>query len=657
MSHRPRLAIGALVAALTLVALAPVLRNDFVNFDDQLYVTANPTVQRGLTAANVRWALTATVAGNWHPLTWVSHMLDCQLFGTAPAGHHATSLLLHVVNAVTLFLVLESATGALWPSAVAAALFGVHPLHVESVAWIAERKDVLSTLFMFLGLGAYVAWTRKGGMARYAAVAACLAFGLMAKPMLVTFPIVLLLFDYWPLERRDRGLLRLVAEKLPLVALTLGDAALTIVAQGAAGAVRTTTGLPPGTRLANAVVAYASYLWKMLWPADLICFYPYPTAFAGWRVALAIVVLAGLSVFALATARRRPYLIVGWLWYLVTLIPTIGLVQVGHQSMADRYTYVPLIGIFLAASFTLADIIARYRVAPWLVATAATMVLAACILTTRAQAAYWQTSLTLFTHALAVTPDNYMAHEKLGEALVDAGRRDEGIEHFRETIRLTPTFAEAHVALADALLEHDPASAAEHYGDAVALKPEEATNHAKLGNALWHAGDVDGARLHFTEAVRLAPDDAESLSNLGVVLLAAGARDEAIERLTAAASLDPKSAAAHNNLGFGLAATGRLDDAARELREAIRLEPGLARAHFNLGNVLVTTGQRDEAVAEFERVLAIEPDNAEAHNNLGVTLERLGRTDEARAHYREALRLRPDYGSAATNIERLGEGG
>jgi Flp pilus assembly protein TadD len=405
------------------------------------------------------------------------------------------------------------------------------------------------------------------------------------------------------------------------------------------------------------VVSYASYLWKTLWPADLICFYPYPAAFAGWRIALAIVVLIGLSVLALATARRRPYLIVGWLWYLVTLIPTIGLVQVGHQSMADRYTYVPLVGIFLAASFALADIAARHRLAPWLVASAATVVLAACTLTTRAQAAYWQTSLTLFTHALAVTPDNYMAHEKLGEALLEAGRRDEGIEHLRETIRLTPTFAEAHVALADALLEQDPAIAAEHYSDAVALKPEEATNHAKLGSALWHAGDVDGARLHFSEAVRLAPDDAESLSNLGVVLLAAGAHDEAIERLTAAASLDPKSAAAHNNLGFGLAATGRLDDAARELREAVRLEPGMASAHFNLGNVLVTTGQRDDAVAEFERVLAIEPGNAEAHNNLGVTLERLGRTDEARAHYREALRLRPGYGSAATNIERLGEGG
>ncbi len=658
LNRRPRLVVGALVAALTMVAFAPVVGYDFVNFDDPLYVTANPTVQRGLTVANVRWAFTATAAGNWHPLTWLSHMADWQLFNAAAAGHHVTSLLLHVTNAVLLFLVLESATGALWPSAVVAALFGVHPLHVESVAWVAERKDVLSTSFLLLGLRAYVAYVQRGGIMRYTAVAVSLALGLMAKPMLVTFPLLLLLFDYWPLARRARGLFALVIEKLPLLALALADAAITVVAQRGVGAVRSTGAFPLPARFANAALAYVAYLRKTLWPTDLAYFYPYPSAFNGWWVAAAVAALAGISIFAFTLARRAPYLVVGWLWYLGTLVPTIGLIQVGHQSMADRYTYVPLIGVFLAGVFAVRAVAERLHLSPRLLAAAVLVTLGACVLVTRAQAAHWRTSIALFTHALAVTADNYMAHEGLGEALVTEGRRDEAIDHFREAVRLAPTFVEAHLALADALLEqHDRATAMAHYTEALRLKPDDATLHTKLGNALWHAGNAGDARVHFEEAVRLAPDDAETLSNLGAVLQTLGKRDEALARFEAAVRLDPSNATARGNLGFALAESGRLDEAARELEEAIRLQPAFANAHFNLGNVLFTRGRLADAAGQYEQTLAANPQYAEAHNNLGVALERLGRPAEARPHFAEALRLRPDYGAAAENLARLDRGG
>ncbi len=656
-NRQPRLIAAALLAAATVLAFAPVVWNDFVNFDDPLYVTKNPIVQRGLTLDNVGWALTSTAAVYWHPLTWLSHMLDWQLFGAAASGHHLTSLLIHTTNTVVLLLVLESATGALWPSAIVAALFGVHPLHVESVAWVAERKDVLSTLFLFLGMGAYVAWVRRGGATRYAAVVASFVLGLMAKPMLVTFPFLLLLLDYWPLARRTRPL-ALIVEKLPLVAVALADTAFSLVEGRKAGAVRSLSGVPFPSRLANAALASVGYLRKTLWPVDLACFYPYPSTFDPWLVAGAVVTLAAISVLAIGAARRAPFVLVGWLWYLGTLAPVIGLVQVGHQSMADRYTYVPLIGIFLAAVFAAAAAVERWRPSPRLVAAPVLIVLGLCMLLTRVQATQWRTSTTLFTHALAVTTDNYMAHEKLGEALASDGRRQEAIAQLRETVRLTPTFAEAHVALADALLEeHDDAGALAHYAEALRLKPEDATAHAKLGSALWHAGNAAEARTQFEEAVRLAPGDAESLSNLGAVLLGLGRREEALTRLDAAVRLDPSNAAAHGNLGFALAASGRFDEAERQLEQAIALDPGLAGARFNLGNVLFTRDRVADAAQQFERALAIDPDYAEAHNNLGVALERLGRPAEARPHFAEALRLRPDYGAAADNLARLERGG
>ncbi|HEY2388250.1 MAG TPA: tetratricopeptide repeat protein [Candidatus Binatia bacterium] len=670
-TRRARLITAALLVVATTIAFAPILRNDFINFDDPLYVTKNPLVQRGLTVESLRDALTTSVAGNWHPLTVLSHLLDWQLYGMAAGGHHLTSLVLHAASTVLLFLFLAETTGALGASAIVAACFGVHPLHVESVAWVAERKDVLSTLFFLLTIGTYARYTARPGIWRYGAILLCFALGLAAKPTLVTLPFVLLLLDVWPLRRvpafappdvagtaGPTTAWRLVVEKLPLFALSAADSAITVAFQARSGAVESLGAFPLAMRLANALTSAIDYLGQTVWPARLACFYPYPARIPPSHVAGAALLLLAITGLALRGVRRAPYLLVGWLWYLGTLVPMIGIVQVGHQSMADRYTYVPLIGIFIAAVFGGRALVARLGVRPRLVAAAVAAALVACMAATWAQAARWRTSITLFTHALAVTTDNYMAHEKLAEALDADGRHAEALEHFRETIRLTPTFAEAHVAFADALLDaHDEQGAIEHYGEAVRLKPDDATAHAKLGNALWHAGNAEGAREHFEEAARLAPDDAESLSNLGVVLLTLGQRDDALVRLDAAVRLDPTNAAAHGNHGFALAAAGRFDEAQRELEEAIRLQPGLANAHFNLGNVLFTTGHPSEAQAQFEQALAIKPDYAEAHNNLGVALERLGRVDEARAHYTEALRLRPDYASAASNLSRVGNGG
>ncbi len=623
-------------------------------------------VQRGLTIGGARWALTATTGGNWQPLTWLSHMLDRQLFGGDPAGHHLTSVVLHVANAVVLLVVLWRATGRLWPSAVVAALFGVHPLHVESVAWIAERKDVLSTLWFLLGLWAYVEWAQRGGGVRWAAVAACLVLGLAAKPMLVTFPVVLLLLDVWPLGRIDgapesvatasvrttspRGA---IVEKLPLVALAFAVGVVTIVAQQAAGGTRSTIAFPMPLRFANAAVAYVAYLRKMLWPSDLAIYYPYPTAVEPGRVAVAAVVLIALSTLAWTSRRRAPYVLVGWLWYVVTLAPVIGIIQVGHQSMADRYTYVPLIGIFVAVVFG-ADALARgLAVAPRIPAAAAAAVLVACVVATRVELGHWRTSIALFTHALEVTHDNYMAHQGLGDALAGTGRRAEAEVHFREAARLAPTLVEAHLGLGDALMEDgDVAGAIGAYRHAVALRPD-AEAHVKLGNALWRSGALAAASDEFEEAVRLAPDDAQNVSNAGAVLYALGRRDEAIGRFAAAVRLDPSNAAAHGNLGLLLVQSGKRDEGAREIEEALRLQPDNADAHYNLANLLLADGRNAEAATHYERALAGAPDDPATHNNLGIALERLGRLDEARAHFHEALRLQPDFETAAANAARL----
>jgi protein O-mannosyl-transferase len=446
-----------LLAVITLALYNPVNRHPFVNYDDDRYVVNNPHVRQGLTAETVGWALTSTEQANWHPLTWMSHAIDCSLYGLNPVGHHFTSVLLHGMNVILLFLLLKWATGRLGPSLFVAALFALHPMNVESVAWVAERKNVLCTMFFFLALWAYGWYSRKPGWQRYLAVAALFAAGLASKPMVITFPFVLLLLDYWPLARvRGAGIeagvqskveadktrptfswSQLAIEKLPLLTMSAASAVITMRAQQAGGAVRTTAEVSFGARIATAIYAYAMYLWKMVWPARLAPLYPHPgDSLAAWQVLVAALVLLAITAFAWRFRARR-YLLVGWLWFLGTLVPVIGLVQVGEAAMADRYAYIPLIGIFVMIAFGVADWAEEKRLGLW-PAFAAAVVLVALAFVTHRQIGYWQSNYELWSHTLAVTENNFVAENNLGGALILEGREEDAHPHFEAAARINP---------------------------------------------------------------------------------------------------------------------------------------------------------------------------------------------------------------------------
>ena len=584
---------GALALALGLLSALPFLlagAGAFIGGDDTRYITENPAVQGGLSAAGVRWAFTTLHASNWHPLTWLSHLLDVSLFGLDARGHHATSVLLHALNAALLFLALERLTGRRWPSAFVAALFGVHPLHVESVAWVAERKDVLAGLFFMLLLLAYERYSRRGGTVRYLAVLALFALGLAAKPMLVTVPLVLLLLDFWPLGRmrfKHAGaagappLTRLLAEKAPLLALAAASSAITILAQRSGGALVGLANIRPGLRVANGVVSAATYLVRAAWPADLAVFYPYPEGgIPAAQILLSTLLLAALSLAAAASLRRRPYLAAGGCWFAGMLVPVLGLVQVGLQARADRYTYLPLIGIFIAAAWFATDA-GRFvrRAAP---VAAAAAVIAATVLST-VQARYWRDGETLFRRAIAVTSGNWHAHNNLGEALARQGRREEALQHYREALRARPGTAIAVLNIGGTLLDLGrTAEAVDALREAVRLTPGDFQARSTLGQALFARGLLREAESSFREAVRLRPDFAEARVDLGAVL----------------------------------ANSGRLAEAEGNFRDAVRLKPGLFVAHVDLARLLALLGRPAEAAQSYAEALRISPAAAEVRREL-----------------------------------------
>ncbi len=565
---RPRL-VALLLALITLLVYLPAAHHGFVVYDDNTYVTENHMVQGGLTWAGIQWAFTTGYGSNWHPLTWLSHMLDCDLLGLNPGAHHSVNLLLHAANAVLLLLLLFRMTGAFWPAAFVAALFAWHPLHVESVAWVSERKDVLSTFLGLLTLLAYVKavtgdrWpvtrTESGANARsrftihdsrfYALALFFFALGLMAKPMLVTLPFVMLLLDCWPLQRwmvqgsrfNVPGLLR---EKAPFFLLVVISCVVTYLAQRHGEAVMTLQQYPLHLRIANALISYGQYLGKMIWPWPLAVFYPLPNHLS-WIRAMATVAVAVLGVFSWLgwrTRRQHPYVLVGWLWYLGMLVPVIGLVQVGSAAMADRYTYFPLVGIFIAVAFGVRDLAKRFQIPNIVVATAAAIVLTACLVLTENQLRYWRDSESLFAHAVAVTAENPNARIDYGVALEQQGRHPEALAEYRE-------------------------------------------------------------------AARLAPDNIQARYNIGNLLDKMGRPQEARPELAQAVQLDPKSAAMHDALGAVLVELDRFPEAMDEFHEALRLDPRHAGAHFDLGKAWLKQGHDAEAIDEFRAALRLQPDN------------------------------------------------
>jgi len=571
-----KFAICAALIAITWAVFGRTLGHEFVNFDDPNYVSENPQIHAGLNWQSIVWAFTHVHSHNWHPLTTMSHMLDWQLFGAKPGAHHFVNVLLHSATAVLLFFLLAQLTrspgrtGTIWSSAFVAAVFAIHPLHVESVAWISERKDVLSGLFFVLTLLAYLYYTRKPNIARYLRVSILFACGLMAKPMLVTVPIILLLLDYWPLERFGKlSAKKLIAEKIPLLVLAIGSAVATLIVQSEGVGLVPLEVLPLSWRITNALAAYLVYIWQMIWPADLALIYSHPGKLPIWQVAGAAVVLIAVTLGVLALRKRSPYLMVGWGWYVIMLLPVIGLVQVGGQAHADRYTYLPQIGLCLAATWGVIDLATFRRYPAAILGAAAAIIISALAVRAADQVSYWHDSERLWRHALAVTTENDVAHLGLGQLLLEQKRLDDAITELQTVVARHPNDVDARLKLANALSEKK-----DRMNDAIAQY--EAA--AKIGDP--------------------NPDIETTLANL---LLEQGRINEAIQYYRQVVQLQPSSALAHYNLAVGLHRHHRLPEAIAHYKAALTIDPKYPDAEYFLGQALLENGQPDEAKIHLEK--------------------------------------------------------
>ena len=688
--------ICGLLALVTLGAFARLSSFEFVNYDDPDYVTSNPHVKAGLSWAQVVWAFTTGHASNWHPLTWLSHILDWTLFGDHPAGHHLVSVALHIVNTILVFLVFRRMTGALWRSAMLAALFGLHPMHVESVAWVSERKDVLSGLFFLLTLGAYARYVevagkysvfsvqyseragavavRRADVLRWYVVTIILfALGLMSKPMLVTVPFVLLLLDYWPLSRNAESATKsweakgleqrnrlgcwgmLLLEKVPFLLLSLASSVVTFMVQRKGGAVSTSISL--AGRIANAVVSYARYVGKLLCPMNLSVLYPHPGHWGADAIIGSSFFLLALFIVVFLLARGRRYLPVGWLWFVGMLVPAIGLVQVGIQSMADRYSYLPSIGLFVALVWGIAEFADRKIRASArgiILATASALALLVCARITVQQTGFWRNSESLFRRATQVTKNNYLAYNNLGFYLSGKGKIREAMENYEKALQIDPNYEDAlnNIGFALAGLKRHQ-EAIPYYEKALRIKPKHAEVHNNLGNALAETGKIEEAITHYRVVLEQVPDHADAHNNLGIALAMQGKLDEAMTHFRLAIHFKPSDAGAHSNLGNGLAAQHKLAEAIKEYEESLRLRPEDSQAENNLGNVLAEQGKLDEAITHYQKSVSLTPDNPETRFNLSIVLIRRGNVEGAITNLTEALRLKPDYAAAQNELNRL----
>jgi FOG: TPR repeat len=655
--------IYVLLACVTFAVYLPVRSLDFVNYDDVAYVTGNPNVSNGLTWKGVVWAFQNFHSSNWHPVTWISHMVDCQLYGLKPAGHHMTSAFLHIANTLLVFRLLKGLTGAFWRAAFVAGLFALHPLRVESVAWVAERKDVLSGFFGLLCLLAYVRYAREKFEIRnlkfeanpkfeirtwtyYALALALFALGLMSKPMLVTWPVVMLLLDFWPLNRMSGGNGResfrlagkLFAEKIPFFVLSAASSVITFLAQRQGGAVVPVQSFPWGLRMENALLSYVRYIGKLFYPHDMVVVYP---KVAGWpmeEVLLAGVLLLVATLLVLAN-RQRGYLVMGWCWFVVTLLPVIGLIKVGEISIADRYTYLPAIGIFVLFTWGISELANRWLKGPMPLAVGAAGILIVCGVITSRQIPFWRNTETLFHHALAVTGRNALADINLGVYYMQEGQLERARKHYESAIAIDPSFAEPWSGLGFILAEEKKYDEAiTHYETALRLKPGLSDTRINFGKALFQVGRTNDATEQFQEAVRLNPNDAIGHYNLGFTLFAAGDIGGAVKEYRFATDLNPKLVAAWCNFGNVLAHGGKVDEAMACYEKAIELAPRDAAAHEGRGEILLSQGKNEQAAKEFSAVLQIKPDDSWAHYELALALTGQGKSRAAVEHYLRGLK-------------------
>jgi tetratricopeptide (TPR) repeat protein len=642
--------VCVLLAALVLAVFGQTIGFGFVNYDDGMNVYSVPQVVAGLSARGIAWAFSHTQIGHWDPLTTLSHMLDCQLYGLHPWGHHLTNVLLHTLAVLLLFAALRQMTGSLWRSAFVAAVFAIHPLRAESVAWISERKDVLSGVFFMATLLAYGSYVRRPGSRwRYWSVVALFILALMSKSMVVTLPFILLLLDYWPLRRFETGReearwLRarlLIQEKVPLFLLSILFAAIQVAADKR-GLVSLDNA--PLLQLAgNALVEYAVYLRQMVWPSDLAAFYPHPGSdLSVWAVLLASVILAVLTAGAISARKQQPWLLVGWLWYLAMLTPVIGIVQSGDLARADRYTYLPMVGICLAATWAATDFARAWRHRREALAAAAAAILCSLLIAGLRQTAYWRDSGTLWSHTLACTVDNSIAHNNLGEYLFHLGQKEDAIAQFQTAVQESPGNAEAYANLGGALLdEGNIDEAILELRQSLAIDPTITDACYDLGDALLREGRAGEAIAPLRQCLAIDPTDANAGYLLGNALLRLGRNDEAIAQYREVLHIDPADSAAHNNLGVALRHEGRAEEALAEYREAIRLDPAYFDAHHNLGSALLDLGQTDNAIAEYRAALQANPASARTHSDLAAALLRQGAASEAIANLQQALSLEP----------------
>ncbi len=667
----------ALICIALLVAVcaifSPVVGCDFVNYDDLGYITQNQNIQHGLTAESLKWAFTTGHSSNWHPLTWISHIIDFQLFGLKPLGHHVVNVLFHAANSVLMFLLLRRMTGTIWRSAFVAAMFAIHPLRVESVAWISERKDVLSTFFWLLTAGMYVCYAQKNaGRGKWFALALCFyALGLMSKPMVVTLPFILLLIDFWPLRRfsiEDVGLtnrfVRLLLEKIPFIFLSITSSVVTFFVQQKGGAVSSLDSITVAQRIENMFVAYVRYIGKAFWPSKLSILYPHPIQWPWWVIIVCFIFLVAITILAIQQLRFRPYLAVGWFWFLGMLVPVIGLVQVGMQSMADRYSYVPIVGIFIATTWAATEFV-RNRTA---LTTIAALALVACCVLTPIQISYWKDSDKLFTHAVQVTDGNYLAYNNLGYYFSNKNEPERAIEFYKKALEIKPNYEDAHNNMGFCLAaEGKYKEAINEYIKALSINKKLTEAHNNLGNALSNIGEIDAAIHEYQIAIEENPKHSDAHNNLGIALAMKGRIDEAIEHFQLAVRYKDNYASAHSNLGNAYAVQGnnlltagntvaaqaKFDQAIMEYHECLRLSPEDPQAHNNLGNVLAQQNKLDDAQREYRKAIEMKYENPEAHFNLGFALARQGKRAEAEAEYLVALKQKPNYADAAHQLQIL----
>ena len=673
-----------LLIVCSLIAFGRIVANDFINFDDNVYITENNYIKAGLNSETLKWAFSAVVSSNWHPLTLLSHALDWRLFGANASGHHLVSLLLHIGSAILLFLFLNKTTGSLWPSAFVAALFALHPLRVESVAWAAERKDVLS---MFLGLAVlytYALYVEKPKLSKYYLCLILFALSLLAKPTLVTLPFVLLLLDYWPLGRwqkalqpqllpvsNESGLVKkkvkqrktdstkekkisvplmnrakiirsLLWEKSPFIFLAIASSIVTIWVQKNGGAVAYLEELPFLDRMLNAIVSYVAYLIKIFWPVNLAVFYTYRQYLPSWQVFGAASILLGISIAVIYAIKKAPYLFVGWFWYLGTLVPVIGLIQVGKQSIADRYTYFPSIGIAIILTWGVAYLLPRVKLRKIIIIPAA-LILAALTFLTWQQCGYWKNSISLFNHVLQATKDNYLAHNNLGTALAAEGKKEEAIAHYRKAIEINPTFTIAHLNLGAALVAQ---GRIEEALAAIKMNPNQEEAHFHLGVVLAAQGRNEEAIAHYLAAIKINPNYDDAYYNLANLLMKQGKIEEAIDNYSKAIKINPDHADAHCNLADVFVKQNKIGQAIEHFREAVRITPSSFASLNNLGVNLEKQLKHDEAASYYRRALVVEPKNPGIYFNLGVALGNKGELKEAIENFRQAIYLKPDYEEA-----------